>query len=311
MAKAGHIKVFRSIEDWIWFDTPGMLDFWIRLLLKAEWKGADRGSLVTSVADLAKETKCSVKQARVYLSRLVKTGEIATERARIGAETRAGSGTLIRTRITICNYDSYQSLRREPGQELGQESGRESGHPPYSPSTSSPVPSSSSPPISPSLFEEEEKKEEDAGASSKKDRIDFPLVLKLWNDSMTRKVPKIKALSTARKDKIRLRVAEMGGWDEAKRIMDECFRKIDGSEFCNGENDQRWVATFDWFFINEKNWLKVFEGNYDDRKRKTSMEIMRENIAKADAYYERQFGYGGATAYGVPPGGGQDGPDEQ
>ena len=159
--------------------------------------------------------------------------------------------------------------------------------------------------------EKKKEKEEDTGVSSKKDGADFPFIQKLWNDSMARtgKIPKVASISQARKDKINLRISEMGGWENAKKTIAECFRKINESDFCNGENDQVWVATFDWFFKNEKNWLKVFEGNYDNRHRKTQLEILADNIRKADEYYERQ--YAGASAYGVPPGGGFDGPDEQ
>lgn len=319
MAKAGHIKVFRSIEDWVWFHTPGMLDFWIRLLLKAEWKGADRGSFVASVPELAKETKCTIKQARVFLARLVKTGEIMTERARIGAETRAGSGTLIRTRITICNYDSYQSIRRESGQDLGHDVGHDTWNevapPPYSPSSPSPTPSSSTPPISPSIFEEEEKeKEGDTAVSPKKESIDYFFIQKLWNDSMTRtkKIPKVASISAARKEKINLRIAEMGGWESAKGIIAECFRKINESDFCNGENDRVWVANIDWFFSNDKNWLKVYEGNYDNRQRKTRTEQLAELYQKGHEYYSSQrYGYGSASPYGDETGSGPYGPDEQ
>ena len=129
---------------------------------------------------------------------------------------------------------------------------------------------------------------------------------------MKGKVPKIKGISEDRKEKIRLRVAEMGGWDDAKKTMQECFVKINESEFCNGENDQKWVATFDWFFRNEKYWIRVSEGNYDNRQRKTQLDILAENIKKADAYYEQRYrGYGGASPYGNQTGSGPYGPDEQ
>ena len=183
MSKQGYIKVFRSIEEWRWFRYPGMLDFWLRLLLMAEWKGEERGSIVTSISELAKETNCSEKQARTFLSHLVETGEVKIERARSRAESRAKMGTTTRTKITICKYDSYQSLGQEVGQELGQEVGQKVGQklgqPPYSPSPSFPTTLSSTPPISPSIFEEEKKnkKDEDTDVSSRKDSPDFQFVL--------------------------------------------------------------------------------------------------------------------------------------
>ena len=99
--------------------------------------------------------------------------------------------------------------------------------------------------------------------------------------------------------------------DEAKKILATCFQKISESDFCNGATG-KWTATFDWFFENEKNWLKVLEGNYDNRKEKSQLEILAENVAKADAYYEQRYhGYGGASPYGNQEGGWPYGPDEQ
>ena len=129
---------------------------------------------------------------------------------------------------------------------------------------------------------------------------------------MKRKVPKIKTLSETRKEKIRLRVAEMGGWESAKEIIEECFRKINESEYCNGENNQVWVTTFDWFFINDKNWLKVYEGNYDNRQRKTRLEQYAELAQKGHEYYSSQrYGYGKSNPFGNTQSGGDNGPDEQ
>ena len=278
MAKQGHIKIYRSIEDWRWFNTPHMLEFWVRLLLKANWRDEEkdgemfnRGEIVVSVPELAKETGLTVKQVRVFLGRLAETGEITVDRARSRALSRTRMGTSSRTRITICNYVTYQSLGREVGQKVRQEVGTEVGHPPSSPSSSSPAPSSSTPPISPNLFEEQ-KEERDTGVSPKKRTIDFDQVKRTWNDSMTRKVPKIQGLSEARKEKVKVRVEEMGGWDEARAILQDCFKKVNDSDFCNGANDHQWVATFDWFFSNDKNWMKVSEGNYDNRRQASRFE---------------------------------------
>lgn len=162
--------------------------------------------------------------------------------------------------------------------------------------------------------EKKKEKEEDTGVSSKKDPADYSFIIKSWNETMRRtgKIPRVASISEARKEKIRLRIAEMGGWERAKEIIAECFRKINESEFCNGENDRVWVANIDWFFTNDKNWLKVYEGNYDNRQRKTQLEEYAENVAKANAYYEQRYhGYGGASPYGDQAGSGPYSPDEQ
>lgn len=134
MAKKGFIKVFRSIEEWTWFKTPGMLEFWIRLLIKAEWEDcgtSERGTFLTSISDLAKETSLTEKQVRTNLARLIRTGEVKTESVRTPAGSMARIGTTIRTKITICKYDSYQSKPQEVGQEVGRELWQEPGRAKY------------------------------------------------------------------------------------------------------------------------------------------------------------------------------------
>ena len=38
------------------------------------------------------------------------------------------------------------------------------------------------------------------------------------------------------------------------------------SKFLKGESKRGWKASFDWVFENDKNWVKVWEGNYDNDK---------------------------------------------
>ena len=307
----GFIKIHRNIREWGWYDDANTLAVWIHLLVDANfeertWHGktVGIGSTITSVARLSEQTGLSIKQVRTCIGRLVEDGKIVTKGANKWTE------------ITICDYESYMLNGESEGRTKGEQkankrqtNGEQKATLKEEYNTSDTKVSSSS--IQETLFKEE--KEEDTIVSTKKEQIDFDSIKKMWNDSMTRtkKIPRVASLSQARKEKINLRVSEMGGWESAKEIIRQCFEKIDDSDFCNGENENVWVATFDWFFMNDKNWLKVLEGNYDNRKRKTSLDIMKENIAKADAYYEQRYRYAGTTAYGVPPGGGQDGPDEQ
>ena len=58
--------------------------------------------------------------------------------------------------------------------------------------------------------------------------------------------------------------------EELLQAMD----KIHISKFLQGDNKNNWQITFDWF-INKSNFLKVLEGNYDD---KINSEIKNNNI---------------------------------
>lgn len=47
--------------------------------------------------------------------------------------------------------------------------------------------------------------------------------------------------------------------------LTEIFRKIEQSDFLTGKNDRQRRFGFDWL-IEPRNWSKVVEGNYDNRK---------------------------------------------
>ena len=308
---SGWIKIHRSIREWEFFKDKTMTYFWLYLLLNAEpedtvknGEPVERGSLFTSLSDLAKENRMSIQQVRTCLDNMQSNKQITRKTTNKG------------TKITICNYASYQDgqqAEQQANQHItNTQTNKQKKTPLIPPDGSLPDPHSLSPLISPQI--PIKKKEKRKGVSDdtldEKASVDFEFVLVLWNTSVKRSVPKVKAITPARKEKVRLRIKEMGGWEKAKGVLAECFKKIGESDFCNGATG-KWVATFDWFFENEKNWLKVMEGNYDNRKEKSQLEVLVENNQKAHEYYERRYGYGGASPYGDSAGGGQDGPDEQ
>ena len=68
--------------------------------------------------------------------------------------------------------------------------------------------------------------------------------------------------------------------------MLKAMGKIRTSNFLQGNNKTGWQISFDWF-TNKSNFLKVLEGNYDD---KTSSEIKKNNISA-----NQKFGTGTKT----------------
>ena len=101
----GFIKLPRSIQDWDWYGSPSTVILWIHILLNAnyedrEWRGEiiERGSFITSVSSLAHETGLSIGDVRRSLERLTKSKQIVKQ------------GTNKWTKITVCNYDSYQGF---------------------------------------------------------------------------------------------------------------------------------------------------------------------------------------------------------
>ena len=101
----GWIKIHRKIMDWEWYDNQAMVQIWVHLLLEAnyepkKWHGItiERGQLVTTLDYLSSTTGLSVQQTRTCLDRLASSQQI----------TRKSTNKY--TIITICNYDSYQSI---------------------------------------------------------------------------------------------------------------------------------------------------------------------------------------------------------
>lgn len=298
------IRLSKSI-----LDEPGWLGerfskpmAWIDLLLLTD--GEDGVSV--SFRELANRWKWAVSTVIRFLDSLV-----AKNKIELSSETFRG--TLSKHLIVIISSD-YKDDKT-----FAKRSAKHSKNAPLIPPDSfpcSPTPSltpSLSPLISPQ--EKEESPCTDVPGDEKRDKPasappDYQSILKLWNDTAKKGVPKIRGLSPSRKEKMKLRIEEMGGFGKAMETFAECFKKISASDFCNGTTG-KWVATFDWFFANEKNWLKVLEGNYDNRKEKSPLEDLGEKIAMADAYYEQRARLYGASAGGDTAGGWLDGPDEQ
>lgn len=89
----------------------------------------------------------------------------------------------------------------------------------------------------------------------------------LWNDGRG-KCPKVLALNDDRRKKAKLRIAEMGKTkSEQTATMQAVMTKIRESDFLqNGGKGSDWRISFDWLIENSVHWLKVLEGNYDNRK---------------------------------------------
>jgi hypothetical protein len=83
-----------------------------------KWQGETikRGQFITSTNNLSIQTGMSVKQVRNRIKRLEDTNEIVTER------------TNKYTKITVCKYDTYQSMEIEEGKQKankGQTKGKQ------------------------------------------------------------------------------------------------------------------------------------------------------------------------------------------
>lgn len=100
----GFITLHRKILDWEWYDDLNTTRLFIHCLLRANhkdnnWRGIliQRGSFLTSINTLSKETKLSTSQIRTSLKKLKSTSEIASK-------SQAQYSV-----ITMLKYDQYQT----------------------------------------------------------------------------------------------------------------------------------------------------------------------------------------------------------
>lgn len=104
----GWIKIHRKITKWEWYDDGNTFRLFLHLLITAnyeskKWHGitVNRGELITSIRNLAKTLKLSEQKIKTAINKLKSTHEITNK------------STNKYTIVTICNYDSYQSLENQ------------------------------------------------------------------------------------------------------------------------------------------------------------------------------------------------------
>ena len=57
---------------------------------------------------------------------------------------------------------------------------------------------------------------------------------------------------------------------------EEVCNRIEASDFLTGRKDGKWSASFDWI-IKPENWVKVMEGNYDNRDKRQKIFTSAED----------------------------------
>lgn len=125
-------------------------------------------------------------------------------------------------------------------------------------------------------------------------RADYGAILELWNATCT-SLAKITKMTDGRRRKVKARLGEMGG--DPMETLRTLFAKVQASDFCKGGNKHGWRVSFDWLFENSNNWVKVMEGNYDnkagDNKTSGSVRLGAGEFLRPDG--TRTYGYGRFT----------------
>lgn len=271
---ASWIKIFRELLQWEWFQKAEMVQLFIYLLLKAncvdkQWQGITikRGQLATSNATMRQDLRLSEQQIRTCIKRLISTGEITY---------KSTSRYVV---ITICNYDKYQeignSINEQNNEQTNNQSTDEQRAINEQSTTTKEVKNIRSKEYNIKDIKQESGSNDQLSSASdeaqavepekpKAEKLPFKDIKAMWNETCTG-FPKLFTLSEPRKNKMRLRIAEMGGLEKALPLIKQIFEKMQQSKFLKGDNKRGWKASFDWLFENDKNWVKVYEGNYDNK----------------------------------------------
>lgn len=115
-----YIRLHQRLLEWEWYGIPEMTALWVHLLLVANWEDKEwrgitvhRGELVSSLSHLSRDTGLSVSQVRTCLNRLQNSKQVSIET------------TNQMTKITICNYDSYQYICESQSQANDTQDGNQ------------------------------------------------------------------------------------------------------------------------------------------------------------------------------------------
>lgn len=281
----GWIKIHRNItENPMYFSEPfTRMQAWIDLLLVANYRDSviyvrgnkvdvKRGQIAKSQDFFATRWKWSRGKVIRFLDELQKCGQIVQQKSNVI------------TLISVVNYEYYQQdgTTDEPQTDSRQYNKRTTDSTTDEPQIVQPnerrIKKNKEDNKETSLTRGKENAAAVAAPTSASDEAEAPKPIKaekrenlpfkeikeLWN-AVCVGYPKLHSLSESRKNKMRNRVAEMGGAEKALLLLREIFTKMQVSNFLRGDNKRGWKASFDWLFENDKNWVKVYEGNYDNR----------------------------------------------
>jgi hypothetical protein len=126
-------------------------------------------------------------------------------------------------------------------------------------------------------------KDKNQDKDKKKEYTDY--VVETYRSVCSGKFNFIKSLSETRKSHCFALVDKFG-----KEAVKEGLEKASNSSFLTGNNGAGWQATFDWLIL-PSNFIKVLEGNYDDKK--PAKALPKSSVCTAGAFDGQKNAEGG------------------
>lgn len=118
------------------------------------------------------------------------------------------------------------------------------------------------------------------------DKDSIEKVMEKWN---LLGISNISCIKNTRQKLLKARIKEHGTDNVINAIGN-----IEKSSFLKGQNDRGWVITFDWF-VKPNNFIKVFEGNYDDNNSSSGENFIRGSSSSKKLSFnnfpQREYNY--------------------
>jgi hypothetical protein len=119
------------------------------------------------------------------------------------------------------------------------------------------------------------------------DRTPVGEVVKAWNgmaeeveERLGVKFPRVQKITADRRRLTLARLKDCGGIEGFKAAVGKVAASARLRGERNGNGHEAWVCSFD-FLVNERNFVKIMEGNYDDRQRGLSAGEYTDTGARA------------------------------
>ena len=111
----------------------------------------------------------------------------------------------------------------------------------------------------------EKEKEKEKDKVKEKENIYNSLAdaVRAFNSQLSEKLPMVVTFNDNRKQKLATRWKEFQKVGEPAEVWAKLLSIIKKSKFLTGETGE-WKCSFDWLVENSTNWLKVYEGHYNN-----------------------------------------------
>jgi hypothetical protein len=130
--------------------------------------------------------------------------------------------------------------------------------------------------------EKEKEKEEEKEKVKEKEKINsLADAVRAFNSQLSEKLPMVVTFNEKRKQKLASRWEEFKKVGEPHEVWQKLIEIIKNSKFLLGEQGD-WKCSFDWLTENSTNWLKVYEGHYNNSNNQKNAAFQGGNYNDSD-----------------------------